>query len=270
MACSLSLIRQAAYSGDASPDVTEPWSQLPVSDPQSRQFGGSKARFILEFFVIVISILVAFGLDAWWDNRKAAQQARAQLETLHAEFTANHEDLAQVRRRLESMKNAVTALLPHISPTAAPLPLDSINTLMDLSFRLGTVEMRTGSVQALLASVDLAEIADPELKSLIASWPAEVAALRTQSGLLEQNREIILDYLHGRVPTLEIAHKTGQMGRYPHSTFTINPSVVQRDMRVEGLFGNRGMMLEDTDGIVTNLTERVRRALAITDRLLEG
>jgi hypothetical protein len=104
---------------------------------------------------------------------------------------------------------------------------------------------------------------------LIASWPAEVAALRTQSGLLEQNREIILDYLHDRVPTLEIAQKTGQMGRYSHSNFTISPSVVQRDMRVEGLFGNRGMMLEDTDGIVTSLTERVRRMLALTDRLLE-
>jgi hypothetical protein len=223
----------------------------------------------LEFFVIVISILVAFALDAWWDNRKAVTQARAQLETLHAEFAANQEDLAQLRRRLELMKNAVATLLPHISPDAARLPLDSINALMDLSFRLGTVEMRTGSVQALLASGGLAEIDDPELKSLIASWPAVVAALRTQSELLQQNREIILDYLHDRVPTLEIAQKTGEMDRYPHSNFTISPSVVQRDMRVEGLFGNRGMMIEDTDRIVTTLTEHVRRMLALTAGLLE-
>ena len=240
-----------------------------LSDSHPRQFSGPKARLVVEFFVIVFSILVAFALDAWWSNRMDAKQARAQIETLHAEFEANQETLTDLRRQLESMRVAVASLLPHISSDAALLPLDSINAMMDLSFRLGTVELRTGSVQALLSSGELAEIDDPELKALIASWPAEVAGLRTQSRLLEENREIILDYLHDRVPTLDIAHKTGEMGRYPHSSFTISPSVVQRDMRVEGLFGNRGMMIEDTDRIVTNLTERVRRMLALTAGLLE-
>jgi hypothetical protein len=239
-----------------------------VSALNSRQFREPKARFVLEFLVILLSILAAFTLDAWWDSRQAGKQARAHIETLHAEFAANKQDLAQLRRRLESMKAAVAALLPHISPDASIIALDSINTLMDLSFRLGTVELRTGSGQALVASGHLSEIEDSELKSLVASWPSEVAALRTQSGLLEQNREIILDYLHDRIPTLEIAQKTGEMNRYPRSSFVVSPSVIQRDMKVEGLFANRGMMLEDTDGMVADLGERVQRMLALTERLL--
>jgi hypothetical protein len=39
-------------------------------------------------------------------------------------------------------------------------------------------------------------------------------------------------------------------------------------MKVEGLFGNRGMMLEDTDRMVADLGERVQRMLALTERLL--
>ena len=237
-------------------------------DMQSRQYWGTKARFVGEFIVIVLSILAAFTLDAWWDRRTGANQARSQLETLHAEFAANQEDLAELRRRLQSMKIAVASLLPHVSPNAALLKPDSLSTLLDLSFRLGTVELRTGSVQALLASGELADIGDSKLKALIASWPAEVAALRRQSALLEENREIILDYLHDRFPTLEIAHKTGQMSRYPRSNFTANAAAVQRNMRVEGLVGNRGMMLEDTDQIVVGLSDRVNRMRALTERLL--
>jgi hypothetical protein len=242
---------------------------LLLSASRPHQFSSPNARWVGEFLVIVFSILVAFALDAWWSNRTHAQQARAQIETLHAEFAANQEALTQLRLQLESMRVAVASLLPHISPNAALLPLDSINTMMDLSFRLGTVELRTGSVQALLSSGELAEIADPMLKALIASWPAEVADLRSQSSLLEQNREIILDYLHARVPTLDIAHKTGEMSRYPRSSFTVGAAAVQRDLKVEGLFGNRGMMVEDTDGIVIELAKRLDRMLALTQQLLE-
>jgi hypothetical protein len=231
--------------------------------------GAMKSRFFVESFVIVASILMAFALNAWWDHKKSANQAQDQLKTLRAEFSENQDDLAHVRRQLESMKNAVASLLPHISPSATPLVLDSISALMDLSFRLGTVEMRSGSVQALLASGQLAEIEDPELKSLIASWPAEVAGLRSQSGLLEQNREIILDYLHDRIPTIEIAHKTGEMDRYPHSGFKANAAIVQNDMKVEGLFGNRAMMLEDADEIVAALSERLHRMVVLTDQRLK-
>jgi len=222
----------------------------------------------VESLAVILSILLAFSIDAWWDSRVEASRVRAELETLHAEFAANQQDLTALRRRLERLRVAVASLLPHISPKAELIPLDSMNTMMDLSFRLGTIELHTGSVQALLASGELAVIADPELKGLLAAWPAEVSVLRTQSGRLEQNREDILNYLHARIPTLDITHKTGAMGRYPRSDFTVSSAAVQRDMRLEGLFGNRGMMVEDTDDIVVGLGERAARMAALVERLL--
>ena len=241
-----------------------------MSESDSDETKRHMPRFFAEFVVIVVSILAAFGLDAWWDGRVELGETRAQQETLSAEFSATRNDLVTLRETLESLRAQVAALLPHISPDAALLPIDSLNTMIDLTFRLGTVELGMGSVEALLASGGLAAIPDNDLKALLASWPAEVARLRRQSGLLEQNREQIIDYLHDRVPTLDITHKTGQMSRYPASSFRSGSAVLQRDMRLEGLFANRGMMVEDTDNIADRLLGVSDRILSLLTRSLDG
>ena len=86
--------------------------------------------------------------------------------------------------------------------------------------------------------------------------------------MLEQNREIIIEYLHDRIPTLQIAEKTGNMARYPRSTFRVSAEAMQRDMKVEGLFGNRGILIEDTDAIVETLDERASAVLNLIDEVL--
>lgn len=55
------------------------------------------------------------------------------------------------------------------------------------------------------------------------------------------------------------------MGAYPQSGFEVEPEVVQRDMKVEWLFGNRGMLIEDTLVIVARLKGRVARSVALID-----
>jgi hypothetical protein len=224
--------------------------------------------FLVEFVVIVGSILAAFALDAWWSARIEDRETRARLETLRVEFEATRAEVARQGDRLEAVRQAVADVLPHVSPTAPIVTVDSITRLLDLSFRMTTIELQTGSLQALLASGQLADIESQELTALLAGWPADVARLRRQSQLLEDNRERIIEYLHDRIPTLAITRHTGQMGRYPGTSFTVSATAVQRDMKVEGLFGNRGMMIEDTDDIVRELDARAERVLMLIDEVL--
>lgn len=116
----------------------------------------------------------------------------------------------------------------------------------------------------------MGDIDDPTLKALIAGWPTEVANLRAQTRLMEENRELIIDYLHDRLPTLDVAHNTGQMARYPRSSFSVSAEGFQHDMRVEGLFSNRGMMIEDTDRIVVALDEMASQAIRLLRDDLNG
>lgn len=229
---------------------------------------GFRRRIAVEFGVIVLSILAAFALEAWWSDRVDTEQTRARVETLANEFTATRSDLAIEVEGLDAARTALAALLGSVSPTAPMISMDSITTLLDLSFRAATIELRSGSLQALLASGDLADIEDPDLTALLAAWPADLARLRRQSGLLEQNRELIIDYLHDRIPTLQIAEKTGEMDAYPRSVFAGAPEAVQRDMKIEGLLGNRGILLEDTERILRDLDARAERILTLIRPLL--
>ena len=42
-------------------------------------------RVLIEGVVIVGSILLAFGIDTWWEGRQERSQVRAELEALAAE-----------------------------------------------------------------------------------------------------------------------------------------------------------------------------------------
>ena len=203
-------------------------------------------RGLFEGFVIVVSILLAFSMDAWWGEREESLRRQAHLQLLEAEFVAHLKYLDSLEQELEGMRVAVAALLGHISPDAEAIPPDRLSSLIFHSFRLRPVEIQSGSLQALLASGDLALIEDIHLKSLLASWAADVARLKIQTSVLQENREEIIRYLHDLMPTLNIAQQTNLMGRYPQSSFNTGSEVVLRSLKSEGLFANRGINVEFT------------------------
>ena len=222
------------------------------------------SRAFVEFLVIVVSILAAFALDAWWESHGERQRVMERLEALEAELVTTRQLIAEERAQLASARTAVAAVLGHVSPDAPLVSPDSLNTLMDLSFRHGTIEFQGGLPQALQATGEAASIQSDSITSLLSTWPVALADVRTKSSMLEQNREIILEYLHGVYPTLDITHKTGEMTPYPTSAFSASVEVVQRDLRVEGLFGNRGMLIEDTDVQLVRLDEQAAEILTLT------
>lgn len=225
-------------------------------------------RIGAESVAIIASILLAFAIDAWWEQRIEHIRSDAQLGTISNELIEVELRLTRLDERLVGLRQAVSDLLRHVGPETPLESMDSLVSLVDLSFRAAKIELPTGSMQALLASGELSNIANHELKALLASWPTEVSRLRNQSGLLEENREEIIRYLHDKIPTLDIAYKTDQMDAYPQSSFVGDPAILQRDMKVEGLFGNRGMMIEDTLNIVSELRNQTTKSVTLIEAVL--
>ena len=52
-------------------------------------------RIFAEGFVIVVSILLAFGIDAWWDERQEAARRDALVESLRSDFQTTRTRLAE-------------------------------------------------------------------------------------------------------------------------------------------------------------------------------
>ena len=212
---------------------------------------------LAEATTIVFSILLAFAIDAWWDTRIESRRIQAQLETISTELRIIDQAVTVIRGDYDILRDTIARILTSIGPEVQSVSPDQLYEWIDLSFRGHTIELETGSVNALLASGELSSIRDMDLKARLASWPANVARVRLKSAQLEANREIIIDYLNDKFPTLQIAQKTGQMARYPNSDFPADPALFQRDMKLEGLFANRGMLIEDSDLYLLDMQQSI-------------
>jgi len=135
--------------------------------------GRSPKAFLVEGLVIVVSILLAFGIDALWgemqENRVEARVLDA-LESDFAEFsTALRSDFDRNRGKLE----AVEWLLDRTGPE--PPQVDSTEFIAALGASVLTLppNREVGALRELLAGPGLALIDDEELRGHLSWWVQE-------------------------------------------------------------------------------------------------
>jgi hypothetical protein len=122
-------------------------------------------RIAAEGVAIIVSILLAFGIQAWWDGRSIGVQVRQDLQNISQETLLNRARVVRaidVRTRLA----AGTSLLAQAIESNVGAPVIS---LPDTLVWLGTAGPNTpdlpfGAVEALIASGRLAFVEDPELR----------------------------------------------------------------------------------------------------------
>lgn len=67
-------------------------------------------RLIIEGIAVVLSILLAFAIDAWWDEQKERSEEREVIESLYVEFEANRDEAESVISILENDIQSVMTL----------------------------------------------------------------------------------------------------------------------------------------------------------------
>lgn len=125
--------------------------------------------------MIVLSILLAFGIDAWWDEAQDRREERLALLALHEEFRANLSHLSaahEVHRAFAADLTRLEALLA-ASPSGESLEVVDSLLVPLISFR--TPDPATGTLNTLLASGRIDLIRDQELQQALAGWPSEIA-----------------------------------------------------------------------------------------------
>jgi len=128
-------------------------------------------RIVAEGVAIVVSILLAFAIQAWWDGRRDRAQERVSLEGLRQEFEDNlalldggatfHEGAVRMTERLLFLSRA-DSLDPN------PVAMDSLVRRAWIDF--GTFNPRQGVLTALVASGDIGLIRDAHLREAIGAW----------------------------------------------------------------------------------------------------
>lgn len=156
---------------------------------------GRWIRGVAEAAAVVVSILLAFSIDAWWDERAQTRDVEILLAGLDREIEQAIADLEAARGSPMRVVDAASRW----REVSADAPTD---TLGNLVHRLGSYDDRLielPSADALLSTGMIANVDDPELRKWISAWPARLASFdRHSTAVSDFARGGVLDYFADR------------------------------------------------------------------------
>lgn len=132
--------------------------------------GKSWARLGLEGVLIVSSILLAFGIEAWWDGRQERARIETALRNLEAGFTEHLELIDAELRRMEPFEGRVEVYLGGPSAADRELEVGGYGLILEAIHRPIIGPLNTDELLALLEAPALNDLDAAEMWAASAAW----------------------------------------------------------------------------------------------------
>ena len=136
-----------------------------MDEPRSRF-----TRLFAEGVVIVVSILLAFGIEAWWDERQDRAEEHNILLALQEEFSTNRAALVETIEMQEASERRYRALRDLTTAEIRALPVDSVGALLGSLTAPRTFDAVRGTVDALVGAGALGLLQSNELQRSLTSF----------------------------------------------------------------------------------------------------
>ena len=127
-------------------------------------------KIAVEAVAIVVSILFAFAIDAWWAEKNERKVEHEALKALHSDFIASREQIERVlqsladgRSNFARFQSATPAELTEINP-------DAIRPILSGLLKNNTFDPVTATLDALANDGRLGLISDSRLLRELSSW----------------------------------------------------------------------------------------------------
>lgn len=127
-------------------------------------------RIAVEATAIVASILLAFTIDAWWDDRKERVEEREILESLQVEFEANRDGVAAVLRVHDEALRYAAQLMSLTEIEVLALSETDVERHVRYFAYPRTFDAVRGTVDALISSGKLGILQDRELRESLTTF----------------------------------------------------------------------------------------------------
>ena len=132
-------------------------------------------RFAVEGVVIVASILLAFGIQAWWDSRADAVQERALVSALEQDFRTARASFDSVKLAHQTVLTSMERLLIYTKSGSVPeLERAQLDTVLSRVFYRRTFDPPMGTVETILGSGRLDLFHNQDLVGELTRWTAAV------------------------------------------------------------------------------------------------
>lgn len=134
---------------------------------------------VREVLLIVVGVIIAFGVDARWEDYLERREELRTLRSLRVEMLENGSRLEQAIQVRMGARNAGRTLLDMTGPGAQPQLISIVDSLLlATSMGVATYDPVTGSTDALVVGGRLASISNDSLRLALASWPEQLRDLR--------------------------------------------------------------------------------------------
>ncbi len=161
----------------------------------------------VEGVVIIASILLAFALQAWWEDRKEAETEREMLIALESELQGAlimlDGQLALHDLQADSSKSIANNM---IAAGAGAIILVNNHEIATL-FNHPTYDPPFGIASALLASGQASILRNPELRAALGRWPAAIAdGVEDQMMLMQIGTDRIFPLVQRSIANMQPVH----------------------------------------------------------------
>jgi hypothetical protein len=132
-------------------------------------------RLSVEAAAIVASILLAFTIDAWWDDKKEREDERAILSSLLAEFEQvrkNVDDILKFQVAILESAQRLLQLSVDENPTIGSIELDRL--LVDQRWGSSPDRFSAPELNSVISRGDLRLISNRVLREDLRTWPAKL------------------------------------------------------------------------------------------------
>jgi hypothetical protein len=136
-------------------------------------------RLSTEAAVIVASILLAFGIDAWWEGRQDRQLEQSILSSLLDEFRGIEKMFGHERRTQQGILDATQRLLRATLDSDFELERGAIDrNLADIGWASDATDWNTAVLDGLISGGDISLVSNTDLRRVLAIWPARIERIK--------------------------------------------------------------------------------------------
>ncbi len=208
------------------------------------RFGKTWGDATRDVFLIVVSILIAFALDAWWDDLKERRIQSDQIETLQSEFEAARDSLTSLSDYLDSTTEVTIELLSLMGPEVTEPDSERLFALLGQSLNFGGAAPNHTALVSVLAAGNQKIEENESLVALLGNWPTQMEDIDADFAHLERNRDIelqaaLIDVGIAGIGGTPIVQRLG----LPPPSFSVETDQLVRSVKVYAALSYRALRL---------------------------
>ena len=213
-------------------------------------------RLLIEGLVIVVSILLAFTIDAWWDQQREERDAKDQVARVVAELRANVAILLAQDESLEYSTRGAREFLSIMGPDVGPVSVQTVGGMMYRIYGVPTLSLGNSATLNFLSSGQLTDGRWTDIRLALTELLSEVQLAENASLELRQMRPEMLAHMRPYISGLDVAKEHPSMADYPSSRFESDAGALLSDMSFESLIANYAIRMEINRQNVHELLDR--------------